>query len=639
MKKTAILILLFCSGLRADYVDYSTAISLLSRATSESFPEADQVYVSNVQVRLDEKCEGTAEYEFYKKVLTEKSRKNNRVRFSYNTSYDTVHVKMIEIIKPDGKRVSFDPDKILRLMNRNTSSSNIYSKKSKVLAGELPGLSIGDIVHTVQMYEMKKAHMKGHFFDYVYVENYSPHLRQYYEISLPEEKTLNVHHINKKEGFVNLNRWQREGRLYYAFDIGVAPQIIREPRMAHRDRFCYYIALTTISDWPTISRYYYSLVAPHLDTNEEMKEKVEELIAGAKTKEEKISRIFYWTAQKIRYLGVDREHDRPGWEPHDVTFTFATRGGVCRDKGALLVAMLRLAGIPADPILIHTYRDPKAPMLWFQHAIALSYDEDGNPEYFFDPTSETTKDYLPQYEEDNSYIIASEKGDTLCTVPVSDPSRNNTQIDMRIKVNKDYRATCSITTRYSGLGDTYMRSALMRRTPEQRRELMEVIVARIHPLSELKDFKMTDPEDRDKNIEIRVEYDIPDYAVEKGDYVFLPLEATKLSLSLYFDYQMRAFQLSERKYPFELPSTFSIDVTEVLELSSAIGDISAPEVTELDYKGFKLNTSFETGKELKYTSNFSVNRVRYGQEDFKELKSRLGELEKLERSYIIWRKP
>ena len=35
----------------------------------------------------------------------------------------------------------------------------------------------------------------------------------------------------------------------------------------------------------------------------------------------------------------------PGYEPHDVKDTFAQRHGVCRDKAALLAAMLRAAGL------------------------------------------------------------------------------------------------------------------------------------------------------------------------------------------------------------------------------------------------------------------------------------------------------
>ena len=67
----------------------------------------------------------------------------------------------------------------------------------------------------------------------------------------------------------------------------------------------------------------------------EMKERVDELIAGAKTDREKIQAIFNHVAKNIRYMGLTPEKDRPGFEPHDVSLTFGKKYGVCRDKAAL----------------------------------------------------------------------------------------------------------------------------------------------------------------------------------------------------------------------------------------------------------------------------------------------------------------
>ena len=59
------------------------------------------------------------------------------------------------------------------------------------------------------------------------------------------------------------------------------------------------------------------------------------------TDRKRIKAIFYHVAQKIRYMGLTPEKDRPGFEPHDVKLTFDNKYGVCRDKAALLVSMLR----------------------------------------------------------------------------------------------------------------------------------------------------------------------------------------------------------------------------------------------------------------------------------------------------------
>ena len=50
------------------------------------------------------------------------------------------------------------------------------------------------------------------------------------------------------------------------------------------------------------------------------------------------------------------------------SMTFGKKYGVCRDKAALLVAMLREAGLQAYPVLISvgTKRDPEVPDPVFQ---------------------------------------------------------------------------------------------------------------------------------------------------------------------------------------------------------------------------------------------------------------------------------
>ncbi|RLC46865.1 MAG: hypothetical protein DRH57_05210 [Candidatus Cloacimonadota bacterium] len=647
MKKfiLALLVIISVSSLViAKYIDYDIAFQMLSEVKSSDFPEADQISIENTQIYLDEHCLGTYKYDSYRKILTEKAKRWNTVRFWYNSMYDTVIVNQIEIIKPDGKRVSFEPDEILKLtQNAFMKSANIYSETRWTLTGELPDLNVDDIIHTVQTRISHNTGMEDNFFDRISVEHYSPVLKEYYELNLPKSIKLNIHHINEKDGFVEFAQREDEDRKIYCWDIDCAPHIIYEPNMENDDKFAYYIMLTTVDNWKDISRWYYSLVAPHLETDDEMKAKVDELIADAKTKEEKISKIFYWTAQKIRYLGVDKEKNRPGLEPHDVTYTFSTRGGVCRDKAALLVAMFRLAGIPSDPILISAgYQlNPVAPVMWFNHAITVTYDENGKPEYFFDPTSENTKDYLPQYEEDSSYIIASEQGDTLRIIPISPCSRNNTTININIDVDKNKNANCSVKIVYSGLGDTFIRSRLMRMTPEKKKEMIEQKIATIHALAELIDYTITDPNNKNENISIYTHFTIPNYVEEQGNFIFIPLEASKLSLSFIYGYQLNAFQLSERKYPFKLPNTFSVNIIEDIKLPSSFVNISLPEIHSIDYKGFSLTKEHnfrEDNTRLIFSCSFSVDRIHFRQEDFLPLKAELGRLEQLEKLYIIGQK-
>ena len=49
-----------------------------------------------------------------------------------------------------------------------------------------------------------------------------------------------------------------------------------------------------------------------------MKAKVDELVKGKKTRQEKIESIFKFVSQEIRYMGITTELESPGYEPHEV---------------------------------------------------------------------------------------------------------------------------------------------------------------------------------------------------------------------------------------------------------------------------------------------------------------------------------
>ncbi len=113
--------------------------------------------------------------------------------------------------------------------------------------------------------------------------------------------------------------------------------------------------------------------------------------------------------------GLDPGKGPPGLRTAiDVCITFNKNYGVCRDKAALLVSFLRMAGFKAYPVLINigAKRDPDVPEPDFDHAIACVQLE--NKDYLLmDPTDENTRDLLPSYDCNRSYLECRAEGENL----------------------------------------------------------------------------------------------------------------------------------------------------------------------------------------------------------------------------------
>ncbi|MDP8211610.1 MAG: DUF3857 and transglutaminase domain-containing protein [Candidatus Stygibacter australis] len=642
MKRAIIMILIIVVSciLTGEEIGFEKAVDLLSAVSTEDYPNSGQIGINNKKIELDEKCRGTYLDETFTKVLNEKGRQNFSLWFFYNTMYDTVYVKTMQVIKQDGTIIEFEPYEILNETgNAFSKFSNIYSETGRILKGDLPDIEVGDIIRYESITTVHNTRIEDNFSDQISVENYYPVLKRYYKLSIPESIKLNIHHINSKEGYVDFSESLEAGKNIYEFNVSVAPEVLYEPSMENINEFGYYIMLTTMNSWESISKWYYSLVAPHLDINDAMENKVNELIEGCTSRQEKAEKIFYWVARKVRYLGVDKETYKPGYEPHDVSYTFSTLGGVCRDKAALLVAMLRIAGISSDPILISSgYKlNAAAPVMWFNHAVAVSYDESGEPELFYDPTNENTKELFPKYLEDYTYIIASEHGAELRIVPVSPAEDNNIEVMIDIVVDENNDADCSVIMNYTGLPDGYIRSSLMNMNPQKKQEIIEAIISRIHPFSNLIDYTISDPNNKDEYISLSFEFKVDNYISESDDLKFIRLEASRLALFPFYDYHLYAFNISERKYPFKLDNTYSLDIIETIKFPDEISEVSIPEINDLDKKGFNFTFKHEKpdSRSLSFKTNFSINEIHFEKEDFPDLKNEIANLATYEKLYII----
>ncbi len=639
MKSKKIMILLTLTVfliLKAEYIPFEKAVEMLKNASQKDFPGSNEVYLSNKLVKLDENCLSVNTTESYRKILNDEGKRNNMSFFYEDVNYDSLIVDEIKLIKSDGKIISFDPKVLLKKQDA-PGWSNIYSNDTKYYSGEIPDIETGDIIYERSRSISKKIVMENNYFDSYSFESYASYLNDYFEIDAPSSVKLYIHELNKKDIKYDFVQKECKGRTFYSWNNRNVQKLVWESDAEDNNFITHHVRITTVKEWEDISRWYFNIVKPHMTPNEDMKKKVAEIIEGASTRQEKASRLFYWVARNVRYLGVDMEKNRPGFEPHDVSFTFDTRGGVCRDKAALLTAMLRIAGVGSDVILILSggRHNPEAPVLWFNHAITVSYDDKGEPEFVFDPTDETTKDFLPKYEEDNSYIIASEKGDILRTTPVSEPSKNNSTLNIDLKL-KGNNAEGTVKYNLTGMADTIFRSSFSHKTDHEIKTFITRYLSKISSGLELGDFSYTKPDDTDKDIIIEAKIYIRDYASTVKNNTFIPFDATKLEMHFLYESIMGVFSLPERKFDYKTGGKYSLDTSLKIVFEEELEKISLPEIKTFDYKGYKTRIEKKTDKNvLEINYHFENDQVHYKKEDYQDIKTALSALDGYGNLYMI----
>ena len=137
-------------------------------------------------------------------------------------------------------------------------------------------------------------------------------------------------------------------------------------------------------------------------------------------RDEKAGAILAYLDREVRYTGV--EFGESALVPHSPSETLARKYGDCKDKASLLVAMLRVANIPAYIALLHAgSREDVVPDLpgmgMFDHAIVYV---PGTPDLWIDATDEYARlGEIPDADQGRLALIARTGSSALLRTPVS----------------------------------------------------------------------------------------------------------------------------------------------------------------------------------------------------------------------------
>ncbi|MBR3221892.1 MAG: chromate transporter [Kiritimatiellae bacterium] len=612
--------------------------------TSARFPDADAVIVDETE-RVRYNPDGTYESieERWTKILTEKGRRDeSTLRLDYSRRYGEAEIAFVRAVGEDGREREIDVSATTKESTDNgLMASNIYDPLDRQIVCTIPGLKVGDTLHVKMRRTAKKPRCRDKWADLSVMEWKVPIVRGVYEVTAPPDRPLKRILVRNPLGNVVTNATRlADGSIVHTFTVTNSPQAFPEPDMPPLYTQVQHVRVSTAADWPEISRWYWDLCAPHLvKTNAAMCAKAAELGRDLRA-------IFKFVSQEVRYMGLTMEDTSPGYAPHDVDITFDNRYGVCRDKAALLVAMLRLAGFKAYPVLIHVGAklDPDVPQPFFNHAIVAVEAEASGSEMekaergsedgryvLMDPTNENAKDIFPAYLCNRSYLVCCPDGERLKTSAIPPPGRNLLEVESSGSVSKDGALFLESEIRFAGINDTAYRGALVRRQPGDRVKFFEKIVRAIAPGAELVrcDIEPKDMRDTDSPVVVRMAANVPE-AVMRGEtqsVLNVPFLSGALGMANFL--LSGNTSLAQRRYPLVLDTTARVSERVRIDLGDSVGAaIELPDDSVGKPSGCLFERSFAvTNGELSAVRSFSVGAVEFSPAAYAELREDIKRIE------------
>lgn len=619
-----------------------------NHVSHEVYPDADTLILEDrVHTKYETNGEDITWDEEWRVALTEKGvRKLNTVSVDVSERYGEAEIQLVEIVHANGDVQKVDFATTLKKATDNSSmGSNIYDPLDKRITCAVPGMKVGDIRHIVICRRILKPRMKNAWGDLNMFELNEPILRAIVTIDQPNDRV--IQHAKISRPFSNTvvraeNRRLPQNRTLLKWTAENVPQAFPEPSMPPLHRELQSLLVSTIKDWPSVSRWYWDLCHAHLaKTTPAMTNKVTELTAHCRTDNAKLRAIFKFVSQEIRYMGLTLEDTAPGYEPHDVCLTFENRYGVCRDKAALLVAMLRIAGFKAFPVLINVGAklDAEVPLPFFNHAIVAV--ESGNSFELMDPTNESTHDLFPPYLSNCSYLVAHPRGEQLRVSQVCSVQQNMLDVKSDGFITDDGAAILTTRLDFGGLNDTAFRHAFLKRTQAERRIFLSNFLTRACHGAELMECTIL-PEDlrnTEQPLAVTLTVKYPELIL-KGRTTHelqIPFLTTKLNLALFMLDENTA--LESRRFPLVFDSTVGCSETISLRHSPTLGKIThlPPPANVSITNAYTFLRSFTaTNNTITATRIQQLSAVEFPPTAYSELREKLKDTETAERGKIFF---
>ncbi|HUD49843.1 MAG TPA: DUF3857 domain-containing protein [Candidatus Baltobacteraceae bacterium] len=618
-------------------VDAQKTIAAAAQVTAAKYPDCDDATVEKKMMRIY-RADGTGECqdETYTKVLTEKGRRNNRtLSLSFMLPYNTVAVPTLELIKPDGRVVPVDvAANSKETIDDSQMQMNIYDPNEKILQVNIPGVEIGDLIHSVTRNTIERSYIAGQYADENVLEEPSYILHESYEVHAPADRPLiRIALRDEVPGTVTYSKETApDGGVIHHWEIGNVPRMFDEPAMPPYEMVLQRLYVSTMPDWQTVSKWYWNLSKSHLDaTTPDMKQTVDSLTAGQTSEMDRIKAVFYFVSKKIRYMGLTPEKDRPGFEPHDVEITYDKKYGVCRDKAALLVSMLREAGLNAYPVLISVgvKRDPEVPDPDFNHAIVSVQLEKGDY-LLMDPTDENTRALLPTGDCDQSFLVCRPEGEALKISPVQPPEDHL----MRVVTTGTLTAAGSLEAKsdlyFDGVNDDEYRNAFAHMKPDDQRRFFERNLKRAMPGARLNSFTLTPANmlDMSSALHAELEYSADGMTAIGHDTAIVSLPWIGKDFGI-VNFILNGAGLDKRKYPMQTYVACGLAEGISLKLTGGFGKtVSLPTYAPIDDPSlsFQEQVAARNG-ELTGSRELTLKVVEFPPAQYATLKQALKSLE------------
>jgi len=518
----------------------------------------------------------------------------NVIRYDYDPLSAYVEIRKVIIYRKCGDIEELDMDKVVDYPQ--AARAIYWGAREKMI--EVGRLEPGDAVE-VELFrkgftyallfdgeedEQYIPPMRGHFYDIVNFYSNDPVKEKVYRVSIPADKTVQYEIYN---GEVQSSAVLVDGSMIYSFAKKDITKLKREPGMVASSDVATKLLISTSPDWYAKSTWFYGVNEDFgsFESTPEVDAKVAEILEGAVSEMDSVSRLTHWCADEIRYSGISMGCGE-GFTLHTGDMTFTDRCGVCKDKAGMLITMLRAAGFESYAAMTMAgSRIDYIPADQFNHSVTVVKLSDGKY-HLLDPTwVPFLRELWSSAEQQQNYLMGLPEGADLGITDVSPPENHYVKIKGNAILKSDGSLVGEFTFNAEGQSDAAVRRTFTSGYRTGWDKSIETELKRLHPSAKVTGIEMDNPYDYMSGpILIKVNYEIPDFALVNGDVIIITSFVAKSPFRRAMAHLYQNTLMEERKYPFRDRCSRMLELDDVIQLPSSYRVLYKPENENFDSK-------------------------------------------------------
>jgi len=556
---------------------------------------------------------GSSETIVHQKILItgEKGKQYGTLQIPYDSERQSIDIIEAKTITPENITLKIQKSNIRVVTPAELTAYSVLYPGIKVCTINLPAVGVGSIIEYAYKIKTKKSLMPGEFWDGFYFQGEEPLILSRYRLWIPEKMPIRIFPFS-----VELTqKIKKGGLLCYEYSKQNMPAIIPEIMMPPLEEIVPKVFITTIDDWEKIGKWFLNLAQDSTVYDSNIKNLTFKLTENKSNRDEKIKAVYHYICKNIRYIGL--ELGIHGFKPHSAKDVLKVGYGDCKDKAALMVAMLKSIDIPSYIALINTnsHIEENVPFPGqFNHAIVAI--PDGKSFLILDPTSEVFPyPQLPPYDQDKAVLIPTEEKTYLLKSYSAEADKNKKTRDINVYFDEDGNIQVNVKMIPYGIFEAGIRSSFRFLSEEEKKRALAQELNSLVPNTTLNSFEVKGIESLDLGVEENYSFTSAGYGIKMQDsFIFKPAILEKIEGTEIVSLEQRNFPI---RFPYKnmffdnicfyLPAGYRIDTfPESVHITNKFGKYS-------------MNLKCENNT-IVYQRCFSIDVLEINAEDYPEFR-------------------